>query len=310
MKTAVFFVGELHDNGFNASALAGAQRASASTQANISIVSGVPYDDDLILDLLRQIVSKHHHTVFIGGQGNKTMPTVANENPNKLFTIIQGDHVSSNLCSYEVRQEDSAFLAGYLAARLTGSGIVSHLSGHRVRPGLKGRAAYVAGAALAEPQVEVLTSFCGTQDDNATTYRWAKAQFEAGADILFTMLNGARQGAIDACLKTSKKQIGNALDWCRINPEVFLASALAGIDLGVERAITDALDGLRPSEPVSLGLAQGDYASLSLGDSISADMEAELDSLTQRIALGEISVPTTYSGDEFVLPEDLNCHAS
>ncbi len=38
MKIAVFFVGEVRDAGFNASALAGAEAAAAEGLANVSII--------------------------------------------------------------------------------------------------------------------------------------------------------------------------------------------------------------------------------------------------------------------------------
>ena len=52
-----------------------------------------------------------------------------------------------NLASYEVLQEQSAYLGGVLAALTTRTGVVGHMSGIRVRPGLKGRAEAVAGLA-------------------------------------------------------------------------------------------------------------------------------------------------------------------
>ena len=48
MKIAVFFVGEVQDDGFNASALAGAERAAQDGLAAITLVSGVRYDQDEI----------------------------------------------------------------------------------------------------------------------------------------------------------------------------------------------------------------------------------------------------------------------
>ena len=303
MKTAVFFVGELNDNGFNSSALAGARRASAEIVPDVAIISGIPYDQKVILDRLRETSKSHEHIVFVGGQGNLATPQVAAENPEKLFTIIQGDHASGNVCSYDVRQEESAFLAGCLAARLSKSGTIAHLSGHRVKPGLKGRAAFVSGAAYADPNVVVLTSFCGTQDDNRTTCRWAKAQFENGADIVFTMLNGARQGAIDACRETRNLQIGNVLDWVAIDSDVFVGSALARIDLGVEQAIRDALAGTRPDSVVPLGIAQGTYASLSFRRDLPEALAAEIGDLSKRIGGSEIVIPSEYEGEEFVIEE-------
>lgn len=303
MKLAVFFVGELNDGGFNSSALAGVEAARGRGDVEIRVVSDVPYQQDLIRQRLLQVTETVDGVVFIGGQGDIAMPAIAADHPDKRFAVIQGQRLDENLAAYDVRQEDSAFLAGCLAAKLSRTGIVAHLSGHRVRPGLKGRAAFAGGVRHIDPAMSVLTGFCGTQDDNEVTRIWAGAQFGSGADILFTMLNGARQGAIDACRAYKVRQIGNALDWCARDPEVFVASALARIDLGVETAIADMIDGRTPGEVVHFGIGEGDFVSLSMDSGVAEHIQNEIQEIAAQIEAGSLQVPTDYDGAEFTLPE-------
>ncbi|MBQ0802181.1 MAG: BMP family ABC transporter substrate-binding protein [Sulfitobacter litoralis] len=304
MQIAVFFVGEVHDAGFNASALAGAE--AAYNLAEISIISGVRYDQDAIRERLCEVVPQVDGLVFIGGQGNITTPEIASAFPGKMFALVQGHSTGPNLASYDVRQEDSAFLAGVLAADLTKTGIVGHLSGHRVPPGLKGRAAFAAGVAHANPQVRVLTGFCGTQDDSLVTHDWAAAELAAGADIIFTMLNDARSGAIQACRTGGARQIGNALDWVNVDPEVFVASAIARIDLAVHRAIADMAERITPDAVVQFGLADGDFVALSMEAGVPARTRAKVAEAAEGIRTGQIIVPETYKGPEFQ-PEGVQC---
>ncbi|MEM9393092.1 MAG: BMP family ABC transporter substrate-binding protein [Pseudomonadota bacterium] len=309
MKIAVFFVGEVDDAGFNASALGGARKAASEGLAEITIVSDVSYDQVEIRNRMSAVLPEHDGLVFVGGQGNIATPELAAAHPQKQFAIVQGNLTGPNLASYDVRQEDSAFLAGCLAARLTQSGIVAHLSGHRVPPGLKGRAAFAAGVAHADCSVDLLTSFCGTQDDGSVTYQWASAQIKAGADILFTMLNGAREGAARACREHGVWQIGNALDWVARDPGVFAASAIARIDTGVYRAIADMLDAKVPDHVVQFGLAEGDFVSLSLGAAIPEEVSEEIDGFAESIRSGRLVVPTEYEGAEFS-PDETQCDAA
>ncbi|SFI47380.1 nucleoside-binding protein [Celeribacter neptunius] len=306
MKIAVFFVGEVQDDGFNASALAGAERAEKAEIAEIFVVSGVRYDQDEIRARLSEVVPDVDGLVFIGGQGNIATPEIAAAHPDKRFAIVQGQKTAPNLASYDVRQEDSAFLAGVLAANLTRSGVVGHLSGHRVRPGLKGRAAFVAGVKHAAPAVKALTGFCGTQDDSAVTQRWAEAEIAEGADVIFTMLNDARRGAIEACRARGARQIGNALDWVEKEPDVFVASALARIDIGVEWAIRDMVEGKTPSDIVEFGLDEGDVVSLKLGEDVPEAAREAVLAAVQEIRAGRIVIPDRYDGPEFE-PETVPC---
>lgn len=303
MKLAVFFVGELNDDGFNSSALAGVEVARQQFGVDIQVISDVRYDQEDIRDRLRQVTALVDGVIFIGGQGDIAMPAIALDNLSKKFAVIQGQQVGSNLAAYDVMQEESAFLAGCLAAKLTRSGIVSHLSGHRVRPGLKGRAAFFGGVKHTAPSVEVLTGFCGTQDDNNVTRIWAGDMFAAGADILFTMLNGARQGAIDACREHDVLQIGNALDWCARDPKIFVGSALARIDQGVVTAVEDMLAGRTPGAVVHFGLGDGDYVSLATNSSVPQHIRDEIAHTADQIRAGSVVVPTDYQGPEYVLAE-------
>lgn len=298
-QIAVVVIGEAEDAGFNASGLAGARKAARAGAAQISIIDGLAYDTAEILESLDRIMADFDGLVFIGGQGDRVMPVLALDWPEKPFAIVQGHAHGQNLASYDVAQEHSAYLAGCLAALMTRTGTVGHLSGHRVRPGLKGRAAFVQGVRETDTSVTVLTAFCGSQDDNAITRRWAAAEIKAGADIIFTMLNGARQGAIDACRAAGRRQIGNALDWTALAPDVFVASALARIDLGVERAIADVAAGRLPQKPVLLGLPEGDYAALVLGAGVPQAVAEHVAAAAADIRVGRIIVRETYEGAEF-----------
>lgn len=306
MRIGVMFVGALHDKGFNASALVGAERAATTGLAKVEILSGVSYDQDEIRARMTAALPGLDGMVVIGGQGNVAVPEIAAEWPDRRFAIVQGMRTGPNLASYDVRQEESAFLAGCLAARMTLTGKVGHLSGHRVRPGLKGRAGFVAGVRHVAPDMPVLTGFCGTQDDSAVTEAWARAQIAAGADIIFTMLNGARTGATQACRALGARQIGNALDWTAEDPEVFIASAVARIDLGVERAIGDMVAGILPPGIVELGLASDAYVSLAMAPDVPDGLRDWIDGIAARIKAGEITIPDTFEGEEFA-PKEAAC---
>ena len=299
MRIGVLFVGEVHDGGFNAIALDGVERARSQGGGDIRVIADVAYDQSVIRARAEAEIASLDGLICIGGQGNHVAPILAKAHPDKSFAVVQGEVTGPNLTSYDVRQEDSAYLAGCLASMVTATGTVGHLSGHRVRPGLKGRAAFVAGVRDTNPAVQILTGFCGTQDDSAVVRTWADALIAGGVDVMFTMLNGARQGAIDACRAGGIRQIGNARDWTQVDPDVFLASALARIDLGVERAVSDMQAGLRPGRVLEFGLAQGDYAGLSLAPDVPGTLCVRMDQVAERIRSGELQISDAYDGPEF-----------
>ena len=174
-----------------------------------------------------------------GGQKNEAARAVAARFATVRFIVTQGNVAGANLGSYEVLREHSAWLAGALAGLVTRTGVVGHMSGIPVTPGLKGRAAFADGVRHTNPSARLLTNFSGSQDDNALSRRVAAAMGDAGADVLFTMLNAGRTGAIEVCRERGIPQIGNVRDWVADMPDVFIASAVADSGLAVLMAIED-----------------------------------------------------------------------
>ena len=102
------------------------------------------------------------------------------------------------------------------------------------------------------------------------------------------------------------RQIGNALDWVTVDPDVFVASAIARIDLGVKRAIADMAANLTPKDIVEFGLAEGDFVSLSLAPDVPAAVAKQVAEVADAIRSGRIVIPQSYDGPEFV-PEGIPC---
>lgn len=308
LRVATVVVGAQRDGGFNQAALDGLVAAERLPGIVLEGVLGAAFDPapmTAALDAAAARVGAGGLVLFIGGQGDRVTPEAASRWPDRRFSVVQGSVTGPNLSSVHVRQEDSAFLAGVLAAGLTQSGTVGHLSGHRVAPGLRGRAAFAAGVRHADPAVTLLTAFCGTQDDRALAGRWASGQLAAGADILFTMLNGAREGATAACRAAGAMQIGNARDWVAVDPAVFVASALARIDLAVVRAVEDALSGKPMDAEVSLGLRDaGDGpapVALVVRPDVTAAARVRVAEAEAALRSGELTPPPAYDGAEFAL---------
>lgn len=214
--------------------------------------------------------------------------------------MVQGNVVGDNLSSYEVLQEQSAWLAGAAAGLQTQTNVVGHISGIRVKPGLKGRAAFADGLRYTNPYARFLTTFAGSQDDVQLAYDVAAAQINEGADIIFTMLNAGRTGAIQACKDNGVFQIGNVVDWYPVEPDVFIASAIADVSMAGFLAAQDLLSGKWESgQIIKIGLENPNAVRLALAPGTPAAVVEEINFLAGLIESGDIIIPTTYDGEEF-----------
>lgn len=311
-RIAVVLFGPPGQGSFNESGAAGAARARADGHA-VEVHWFPPSDaaarSRRLADLCRtgpDLVVAH------GGQGDAPVDAVAPDFPGVRFAITQGGHLGPNVACYEVLQEHSAFLAGVLAVAVSRTGRLGHFSGERVRPGLKGRAAFADGIRLAgaEAGIEVaasplVTAFCGFQHDPDLAFRYVDAMADAGVDVLFAMIDGGRPGVSRACRARGIRQIGNVLDWVARDPEVFVASAVADSGSCVTQAIADFAAGrLAVGTHRQFGLESPERVRLVMRDDVGAELRGRIDGWSQRLLRGEVRPAEHYDGPEFDLPSD------
>jgi basic membrane protein A and related proteins len=303
-KVAALFAGQIDDGGFMEAGYRGLVVARDKTGVEIRWRDNVNPERDLLAAALRELVAADPTLVIAhGGQNNDAARSVAAEFTQVKFVVTQGNVTGPNLGSYEVLQEESAFLAGALAGWTTATGTIGHMSGIRVVPGLKGRAAFANGANYANPAVRLLTNFSGNQDNNVLSKRIASAMIDAKADIVFTMLNAGRIGTIEACREKGAKQIGNVSDWVASVPDVFIASAIAESGVAVQKAVEDLVGGtLKTGVVEKVGLARPDAVRLTISSTVPANIRQRVDELAERIKTGVVSVSTVWDGPEFANP--------
>jgi basic membrane protein A and related proteins len=234
-----------------------------------------------------------------GGSSDTAVQEVAPEFPSVQFLSTHGTVAGTNFSCFNIRQPQSAFLAGALAALTTRSGVVGHLSGIRIIPGLHARAAWAQGVHHVDPDLRIVTCFCGTQDDNSVSSRATAQVIDAGADVIYTMLNSGRIGAIETCRSRGVPQIGNVVDWCALHPDVFIGSAIANNGEGVRQWILDVVAGRLQQGVVRwLGMEQPAAVCLKIADRIAPAIRERVEVIGSDLAAGRIALKTEYSGLE------------
>jgi basic membrane protein A and related proteins len=177
------------------------------------------------------------------------------------------------------------------------------MSGEKVLPGLKGRAAFAAGVRQYNPAVQLVTLFCGNQHDPDLAYRVVNAQADAGADILFAMIDGGRAGATRACRERSMLQIGNVMDWTSVEPDVFIASAIADSGHCIELAVADFLaHALGIGSKRTIGLEDPRFVRLSLSDRVTPAARESVERAHSQLLAGTLEATShSYEGPEMQL---------
>lgn len=301
LMVGMLIPGQIDDGGFMEAGYNGLVKINEVLGMKTAYIDRIKPEQPLMEAALRELAGMNPDMIIAhGGQCSGAAAAVAPEFPDIKFVVVQGNVTGPNLASYEVLQEESAWLAGAAAGLLTRTNVVGHISGIRVVPGLKGRSAFYHGLQHTNPDARYLTTFCGNQDDNELSRKVAEAEIAEGADIIFTMLNAGRQGAIEAMRDAGVYQIGNIRDWYPDAPDVFIASAVANVSMAGFEAASDMVNGTwEAGRVVKIGLDNPDAVSLALAPDVSSEVKEQVARLAADIAAGRIKVSTEYEGEEF-----------
>jgi basic membrane protein A len=298
---AAMFPGRIDDGGANEAAYRGLLRIRDELGIPVTFADRVPANEESMKAALRELAESDARMVIAnGGRTNAVTQRVAWEFPAQRFTVIQGDLTRPNLAIYAVAPEQSVWLAGAAAGLLTKSNVVGQVAGPRDPAGLKLRAAFAGGLAYSNPKAKLLTSFAGAPDNPAAAQRIALAQIDAGADILYVMLDAGPGGAIQAGRARGVPLIGDVRDWVAVMPDAFVASAVADPGFAVFQAGRDLFDNIWQGDLVRrYGVRDPDAVRLALAPRAPEPVRARVAGLTRELAVGSIKIPEAYGGPEF-----------
>ena len=241
--------------------------------------------------------------------GDATL-AAAKKNPKIDFSIVDFAYEKppKNLKGLLFNTAEPSFLAGYLAAGTSESGIVGTLGGAQI-PSVT---AFMDGFQLGiekynednDADVQLIGWDKETQKGTFTNDFESKTKGQSaasemitqGADIIFPVAGPAGLGSLQAVQDAGVKAIWVDTDGCESAQEycdVLLTSVVKGMDVAVEEAITASLEGNFSNE-VYTGTLENGGVGLAPYHEFEGQIPAELDSkiqeLKQQIIDGELKV--------------------
>lgn len=303
-KISILIPGNEKDNGFMEAAYRGYEKIKNELDVEVEYVSNVSAtsEEKVLTEELRNLAEKSPDLIIAqGGQNNAPAETVSKEFPDIEFVVIQGNVKGDNLSSYVVDQEQSAWLAGALAGYMTESDKVGHLSGAWPQPGLRARAAFYDGLQYANPEAKFYSWFTGNLDDTEINKKAAEAEIKAGVDVIYTMLNGGREGVNEAIKATDGKvkEIGNVIDWTK-ESDIFIGSAVADSSVAIFNAAKDFVNkDFKSNQITTIGIEEPEVVAITMSEEVPEDIKTKINELSEKIKNNEIEIKTEYDGQEF-----------
>lgn len=296
-------IGGLNDRGFNSLANQGLERAADELGVEIRVLESKS-DADYIPNLSTLADEGFNLIISVGFLMGEATHTAAEEYPDTSFAIIDNAYggegcEETNTCELPnlqgllFKEQETGYLAGYLAGLVTESNTISSVGGLEIPPVVRFIAGYQAGAKASNPDVTTLNGYSQDFVDQAKCKELALDQIAEGSDIVFQVAGGCGLGALDAAQQEGVWGIGVDADQAFLGEHV-LTSAIKRVDEAVFQTIQAVADGSFEGGSVSLfGLAE---EAVGLGEfSPNAPQEAVDEALAQvdGVVSGEIEVPET-----------------
>ena len=306
-------IGGVDDKGFNQTAWKGVQDAQAKIKGVEGKLLESKAETDYVPNINSFVAEKCDMIITVGFLLGDATKASAEANPNIKYTIVDFayDPTIPNVLGQVYNTDEAAFLAGYLAAGVSKSGVVGTFGGINIPPvtifmdgfvrgvayynKAKGKTVKVLGWDPAKKE-GLFTNNFDSLDDGKT---FAKNLNDEGADIVMPVAGPVGQGsaALATELGADKlKIIGVDVDQYNTDPEhkgVFLSSVLKNMDSTTVAAIQQGVDGSFKGGVLVGTLASGGVGLAPFHDldaAVPADLKAELDKLAAGIKDGSISV--------------------
>jgi basic membrane protein A len=288
------------DKSFNASAYEGASQARDKLGIRLKYVEAT--DDNAFEPALRAFAQKDFDLIIgIGFAQKDAVAKVAAQFPQKHFAIVDSQVDLPNVRSLMFEEHQGAYIVGAIAAMVSKTGKIGFVGGMDVPLIRRFQMGYEAGAKKINPQIAIVSNFCGVTGEAWNNPPKAKelalAQYEDGADVIFAAAGASGFGVFDAAEEQKKLAIGvdSNQDWTK--PGLILTSMLKRVDLAVYSTIEEARAGKFAGGLKRFGLADKgvDYSVDQYNEKILPEaVRARADQLKAEIIAGKIVVPDYY----------------
>jgi basic membrane protein A len=303
-------IGGVDDKGFNQTAWKGVQDAQKQLGVEAKLLESKA-ETDYAPNINSFIGQKCDIIITVGFLLGDATKVAAEANPGTKFSIVDYayDPTIPNVVGQVYATDEAAFLAGYLAAGVSKSGVVGTFGGINIPPvtifmdgflhgvnyynKAKGKSVKVLGW---DGKEGLFTGNFNSLDDGRA---FAKNLNDEGADIVMPVAGPVGQGsaALAAELGVDKlKIIGVDVDQTQTDPEhkgIFLTSVLKNMDSTTLAVIKSAVDGSFKGGVIVGTLKSGGVGIAPFHDldgAVPADLKAEIEALSKGIQDGSISV--------------------
>ena len=289
------------DKSFNDSAKEGADKLAEDYGVNVTTIE---CNEENYKQHMMDAAEVSDVVVPVGWQFYE-IAEVAKEYPDtKLIWVdnpVDGIEDLPNVLCILYAQNEGSFLAGYIAAKMSETGVVGAVGGEDVSTINDFLVGYEQGAKYANPDIKVVTNYANDYEDPAKGKECALALHDQGADVIFQVAGNTGNGVFAAAEEAGFYAIGVDQDQ-KITASEYDEQIICSMKKEVGNSIYDTIkvfieDGTWEGARIWTADMSSGYISIAYGDEnstqqVSEELKSEVEDIATSIVSGEINVET------------------
>lgn len=297
LKIALVVADKFGDRSFYDSSKEGLDRLATDFDVETSTIE---CNGENHANQMRNAADKANIVVCVGWEFYE-IETIAPEYPDVRWIWVDNATSApvSNVLNITYAQNEGSFLAGYIAAAMSETGVVGAVGGENSDTINDFIVGYKQGAEYFSADTQVVTNYTDSYDDVAKGKDCALQLHEQNADVVFQIASAAGDGVFQAAKEEGFYAIGVDSDQKFIDEDVIICSMKKEVGNSIYAAIKDYInnDTSRWGTTWVTGMSDG-YVGIGYGEEgakqqVPDDVKAEVEALAEEIASGKITVDTT-----------------
>ncbi len=247
-------------------------------------------------------------TIAVGSNLESAVKNVAQKEPDSNFLVVDSDISAENVASISFADNESAFLAGYVAAKNTKTNKIGLLGGDDRETVDLFWYGYGAGAKAGNSDIELIKKYVGSFYDEEKGYDKAKNMYKNdNVDVIMHVAGPSGVGVIKAAKENNFFAIGADKDQSSLASSNVLCSAVKNMKDGLSDLISDAIKGKLKGEHTLFNMRDGGVdLSDNAGNIKDNDLQKDIKILKKAIKKGDLNVPKTEEeAANFALPDNI-----
>ncbi len=308
----LLIVSQLGDKSFNDSANVGLLKAEEELGIDYEVLE-ITNDINKVEPSLTEAAETGYDMITFNnmgfGKAGEWLEANAELFPETTFVIYDEaivDFPQENIVNVCFRANESDFLAGALAAKLSETGTIAFIGGINNPVIADFLVGYIQGATYVNPEIELVLSYTEDWTDITKGKELGVSAIEQqGADVVHAVAGSSGNGALEAAMEAGVYGIGVDSDQYELfkeaNPELaatIVTSSLKTVGDALYNQVENIQAGTVPGgERVWYGINEGG-AGLAKNENylavVPAEIQAEMDEIEAKVASGEIEVDSYF----------------